>query len=196
MKLLNSFEYSSIRTGKIIAVPYYKKNMDNDIRGYGENLKMVLKDGEFHEIGISWDSLNKVLESKNPKKIKCTFNPNQFNKEKSGCRVNFKNCFFNLEDIYELKFVDDQTGLSFYTYDFRILDYIQPHINPNCKAYWCFNQYKDEFKWNYSVNCTIEELGEKEYIKDLDWRMDGCLYRKEQYMKELSGYTKINFNIL
>jgi hypothetical protein len=209
MKTINPIERLTIRKGKLVVQPLYKENIParewdwyDCAFGLGWRSYAGLIDGQFHEIGITFDNYYKVIEAKNPKKINVSFNPNKFSEtQKYGYRICYGYYWIDLKNVYRLMFEDKLTKKRFFVGNYGSLDFFQPTIEDGveCKAHWGFNPYAINgtgFKsWTDPKYVDIITNGFKtERSKtDIFEAMEHAEGHKNEHMKDLIDYTGINF---
>jgi len=207
MRTINPIENLTIRKGKFIM----KKISEDGVHpsnwkwfdgafGLGWRSFAVLKDGQYHEVGITYESLYSVWGKMKPRKIKCDFHPNQLDRDVKSCfRVVHCNQWINLNDIYLPFFEDDKTKLLFQISNtYSLYDYFQPPTE-NVEVYWSFNPYavfgtgwKDWCDPRYVemiTNGVVSEISECDFFD----AMKNSIRNKNEHLRNLCEYTKINF---
>lgn len=147
---VNPLAYSTVRTGRLIAIPVEIENVHPSKWDWYEGafgigwrqFAGLESDGLFHEIRIDYDHYYKVIWKKRPRKINVQFTPNHYNDEKKGgLRVMFTSHPVFLKNIYKLFFEDNETKRRFQISNYEsVLDYFQPP-KEDVQAYWSFNPY-------------------------------------------------------
>jgi hypothetical protein len=131
---LDPISILTVRTGKLIAVSLVDNtkhpsewNWNPNPGGYGMGTRgfMLKQEDLYHQFRLSWDNINKLCDSMNPKKIKGELYECKYGTEiKYHCITFYSKTFVLLKDIYRLYFEDEITKERFQVSNIEILNYI------------------------------------------------------------------------